>query len=144
MSIGNQVFADGKPLNSLCRCTLFLYTYSATKSYFAGKRNRKGRQIGRALATRYNEIVCDRTFDVQLTKALQPLMGETEQTLARAYNVDKRARILVRVDIGGGSRKGINWLLSQGKVVYFAETTLRSDLRRPQLIESWAERTSAM
>ena len=55
----------------------------ATKGYFAGKRNRRGRQLGRVLATHYNEVVCDRTFEgtVQLTKALQPLISATEQTL---------------------------------------------------------------
>ncbi|MEO1391124.1 MAG: hypothetical protein AAFV85_27645 [Cyanobacteria bacterium J06634_6] len=82
----------------------------ATKGYFAGKRNRKGRQLGRVLATRYNEIACDRTFEgtVQLTKALQPLMRATEQTLALEDDAAKRARTLVRVDSGGGSRKDID------------------------------------
>lgn len=44
----------------------------ATKGYFAGARNRKGRQLGRVLATVYDEVVCDRTFEgtVQLTSAL--------------------------------------------------------------------------
>ena len=37
----------------------------ATKGYFAGKRNRKGRQLGRVLATGYGEVVCDRTSKVR-------------------------------------------------------------------------------
>ncbi len=55
----------------------------ATKGYFAGKRNRQGRQLGRVLATRYHEVVCDRTFagTGQLTQALQPLLQASEQTL---------------------------------------------------------------
>ena len=88
----------------------------ATKGYFAGKRNRRGRQLGRVLATHYNEVVCDRTFagTVQLTKALQPLISATEQTLGIEQAAEKKARTLVRVDSGGGSRKDIDWLLSRG------------------------------
>ena len=88
----------------------------ATKGYFAGKRNRKGRQLGRVLATRYDEVVCDRTFagTVQLTQALQPLLAASEQTLGLNQSPDKRARTLVRVDSGGGSLEDINWMLSRG------------------------------
>ena len=44
----------------------------ATKGYFAKQRNRRGRQLGRVLASRYGEIVVDRLFDgkTQLTRAL--------------------------------------------------------------------------
>ena len=55
----------------------------ASKGYFAKQRNRRGRQLGRVLASRYEEVVVDRLFDgtTQLTKALQPLMQAAEQTL---------------------------------------------------------------
>ncbi len=48
----------------------------ATKGYFAKQRNRRGRQLGRVLASSYAEIVVDRLFNgkTQLTRALQPLM----------------------------------------------------------------------
>src|SRR6266508_1966549 len=48
----------------------------ASKGYFAKQRNRRGRQLGRVLASHYHEIVVDRVFDgkTQLTRALQPLM----------------------------------------------------------------------
>ncbi len=44
----------------------------ASKGYFAKQRNRRGRQLGRVLATGYEEVVVDRLFDgkTQLTKAL--------------------------------------------------------------------------
>ena len=32
----------------------------ATKGYFANQRNRRGRQLGRVLATSYEEVVVDR------------------------------------------------------------------------------------
>src|SRR4051812_23230589 len=43
----------------------------ATKGYFAKQRNRRGRQLGRVLASRYGEVVSDQLFDgkTQLTKA---------------------------------------------------------------------------
>ncbi|MGC1308505.1 MAG: hypothetical protein WA885_14870 [Phormidesmis sp.] len=110
----------------------------ATKGYFAGKRNRKGRQLGRVLATRYDEIVCDRTFagSVQLTKALQPLLSASEQTLAVAHSPERRARTLVRVDSGGGSLSDINWMLARG---YRILTKDYSTARARKLAESVAQ-----
>jgi hypothetical protein len=35
----------------------------ATKGYFANERNRRGRQLGRVLASLYDEVVVDRLFD---------------------------------------------------------------------------------
>lgn len=86
----------------------------ATKGYFAGARNRRGRQLGRVLATRYHEVVVDRLFEgrTQLAVAFQPLVQATEHTLA--LDEAKRARTLLRVDAGGGSLDDVNWALSQG------------------------------
>ena len=52
----------------------------ATKGYFAHQRNRRGRQLGRVIATHYQEIVVDRLFDgkTQLNTALQPLVIAAE------------------------------------------------------------------
>ncbi len=70
----------------------------ATKGYFAKQRNRRGRQLGRVLASHSAEIVVDRLFDgrTQLTKALQPLVQAAERTLK--LNKTKRMRTIVRVD----------------------------------------------
>src|SRR5437588_6609555 len=90
----------------------------ATKGYFAKQRNRRGRQLGRVLASRYGEVVVDRLFDgtTQLTKALQPLMQGAEHTLE--LDESKRARTLVRLDAGGGSLDDVNWLLGRGYQVH--------------------------
>jgi hypothetical protein len=42
----------------------------ATKGYFANQRNRRGRQVGRVLATRSDEVVIDRLYSgsTQLTR----------------------------------------------------------------------------
>ncbi len=86
----------------------------ASKGYFAKQRNRRGRQLGRVLASRYQEVVVDRLFDgkTQLTRALQPLMLAAERTLQ--LDEGKRSRTIVRVDAGGGSLDDVNWLLARG------------------------------
>ena len=90
----------------------------ATKGYFAKQRNRRGRQLGRVLASHYDEIVVDRLFEgrTQLTKALQPLMQAAERTLH--LDKAKRARTIVRVDSGGGSLDDVNWLLARGYQIH--------------------------
>ena len=86
----------------------------ATPGYFAKQRNRRGRQLGRVLATRYHEIVVDRLFDgkTQLITALLPLVVAAEATLE--LDAAKRARTLLRIDAGAGSVADINWLLFRG------------------------------
>jgi hypothetical protein len=86
----------------------------ASRGYFAKQRNRRGRQLGRVLATRYHEVVLDQVFDgtTQLATALQPLVGAAEGVLD--LDAAKRANTLIRVDAGGGSLGDINWLLARG------------------------------
>jgi len=83
------------------------------KGYFAGRKNCRGRQLGRVVATRYDEIVVDRLYDgkTQLERSLQPLVEESEEVLA--LNSGLRQRTIIRVDGGGGSDKDINWLLNR-------------------------------
>src|SRR5436190_243797 len=85
----------------------------ATKGYFPKQRNRRGRQLGRVLATRYHEIVVDQLFNgsTYLRTALRPLITAAEQILELSHS--KRARTIVRIDAGAGSVAEINWLLAQ-------------------------------
>jgi hypothetical protein len=80
----------------------------ATKGYFAKQRNRRGRQLGRVLASRYDEVVVDRLFagTAQLAAALQPLVTAAEGTLE--LDAAKRASTILRVDAGGGTLEHIN------------------------------------
>ena len=85
----------------------------ATRGYFARQRNRQGRQLGRVLASYYDEVVVDRVFAgaTQLVRALPALMVAAEQTLD--LEIAKRAGTIVRIDAGGGSLDDLNWLLGR-------------------------------
>jgi hypothetical protein len=108
----------------------------ATKGYFAHQRNRRGRQLGRVVATRYDEIVVDRLFGgtMQLTSALQPLVQATEQTLE--LDEGKRRRTVWRIDAGGGSVADVNWLLAHHYHVHCKDY---SGTRAQSLAESVTE-----
>jgi hypothetical protein len=81
----------------------------ATTGYFAKQRNRRGRQLGRVMATRYREIVVDRLCDgkTPLNTALLPLVTAAEATLD--LDEAKRQRALIRIDAGAGSI-GYQWV----------------------------------
>lgn len=109
----------------------------ATKGYFAKQRNRRGRQLGRVLASRYGEIVVDRLFDgkTQLTGALQPLMQASETTLR--LDEDKRKRTIVRIDAGGGSLDDVNWLLARGYLVHCKDYSGQQAKRLAKSVQKW-------
>ncbi len=109
----------------------------ATKGYFATQRNRRGRQLGRVLASRYGEIVVDRLFDgkTQLTRALQPLILAAEATLQ--LDEDKRYRTIVRVDAGGGSLADVNWLLARGYLVHGKDYSGQQAKRLAKSVTDW-------
>jgi hypothetical protein len=90
----------------------------ATKGYFAKQRNRRGRQLGRVLASRYGDIVVDRVFagTVQLAAAFQPLVLAAEGTLG--LDEAQRKRTIIRMDGGGGSLADVNWALARGYAVH--------------------------
>ena len=109
----------------------------ATKGYFAKQRNRRGRQLGRVLATRYQEIVVDQLFEgtTQLTAALQPLVVAAEAVLE--LNQQRRKRTLVRVDAGGGSLDDVNWLLARDYVVLAKDYSAARSSRLAKSVERW-------
>jgi Transposase DDE domain group 1 len=108
----------------------------ATAGYFAKQRNRRGRQLGRVMATRYREIVVDCLFDgkTQLNVALLPLVAAAEATLE--LDEAKRQRTLVRIDAGAGSISDINWLLMRGYYVVSKDySTARARLLAAQVTD---------
>ena len=111
----------------------------ATKGYFAKQRNRRGRQLGRVLATHYHEVVVEHLLPgtEQLPKALRPLVEATEQVLE--LDAARRARTLVRVDGGGGSVDDLNWLLGRGYQVLAKEYSGKRAHKLAATVVEWVD-----
>jgi hypothetical protein len=86
----------------------------STKGYFSKDGIRYGRQLGRVIASSYEEIVVDDVFagHVQLNVALRSLVIAAEEVLQLDFA--HRQRTLIRMDSGGGSLSDVNWLLDLG------------------------------
>ncbi len=111
----------------------------ATKGYFAKQRNRRGRQLGRVVASRYAEIVVDRLFDgkTQLSAARQPLVLAAEQPLER--DEARRQRTSLRVAAGGGSLDDVNWALRRGYRVHGEDYAARRAQRLAASVACWLD-----
>src|SRR5919199_4168109 len=111
----------------------------ATKGYFAKQRNRRGRQLGRVLATHYQELVVEHLLPGtdQLSKAVRPLVEATEQILA--LDAARRARTLIRVDAGGGSVADLNWLLGRGYQVLAKEYSGKRAQKLAATVAAWLD-----
>lgn len=107
------------------------------KGYFAGRKNRRGRQLGRVVATRYDEIVVDRLYDgkTQLERSLQSLVEEAEAVLA--LNRSLRQRTIIRVDGGGGSDKDINWLLNRHYLLLVKVKNWQRAVKLSRSVSTW-------
>jgi X-X-X-Leu-X-X-Gly heptad repeat protein len=75
-----------------------------TKGYFSDHPHKRGRQVGRVLATRYDEILSERLYagTQQLASGLQQLVEDAELILN--LQQPQRQRTLLRVDGGGGGQ----------------------------------------
>ncbi len=111
----------------------------ASKGYFPQQRYRRGRQLGRVLASSYHEIVVDQLFNgtTYLRTALRPLITAAEQILD--LSEQKRVRTIVRVDAGGGSLSEINWLLSQGYQVHAKDYSGQRAQRLARSVRRWVD-----
>ena len=111
----------------------------ATRGYFARQRNRQGRQLGRVVASHYDEVVVDQVFagTTQLVTALPTLMVAAEQTLD--LDVAKRARTIVRIDAGGGSLDDLNWLLSRSYQVMAKDYSSARAARLAASVVRWVD-----
>lgn len=111
----------------------------ASKGYFAKQRNRRGRQLGRVVASRYDEVVVDRVFagTTALTTALQPLVLAAERTLD--LGEERRARTILRVDAGGGSLADVNWALERGYQVQVKDYSARRAHSLASEVTTWVD-----
>lgn len=111
----------------------------ASKGYFPQQRYRRGRQLGRVLATRYHEIVVDQLFNgtTYLRTALRPLLAAAEALLE--LDAAKRARTIIRIDAGGGSVSDINWLLERDYQVHGKDYSGQRAQKLAQQVTSWVD-----
>lgn len=111
----------------------------ATKGYFAHQRNRRGRQLGRVIATHYQEIVVDRLFDgkTQLNTSLQSLVMEAEHTLE--LTEEKRQNTILRVDAGAGSLEDVNWMLKRGYQLHCKDYSAQRAQKLAQSVSEWID-----
>lgn len=86
----------------------------ATKGYFPGRKNRRGRQLGRVSATRYDELVFEKLYPgtIQLEKSFPELVENAETVLD--LDEARRHRTILRIDGGGGTDTDINWAVRRG------------------------------
>jgi hypothetical protein len=108
-----------------------------SKGYFAKQPNRRGRQLGRVLATQYDEIIVDRLYDGkrQLHRALKELVSSAEETLELGET--KRKQTILRLDSGGGEDEDINWLLGRAYYVIVKGKSWRRALKLSVSVKRW-------
>jgi hypothetical protein len=107
------------------------------KGFFSGKRNCRGRQLGRVVATLYDEIVVDRLYPGkrQLERSLQELVRAAEQVLS--LSEARRRRTIVRSDGGGGRDADINWLLNRGYLLLIKVKNWQRARKLAQSVSTW-------
>lgn len=105
----------------------------ASKGYFSGHENRRGRQLGRVVASLYKEIVCEKLYPgtVQLEKNLPELIKMAENVLD--LNENRRQHTILRVDAGGGTDANINFFLERG---YFGIIKVKNWQRICKLVKT--------
>ena len=108
-----------------------------TKGYFRDKKIRRGRQLGRVLATLYDEIVVEHLYpgNLQLERSLQELVLAAE--VALDLDESRRKRTLIRVDGGGGRDADINWTLERGYQVLVKVKTWRRAAKLAESVQAW-------
>ncbi len=105
----------------------------ATKGYFSGHKNRRGRQLGRVVASLYDEIVFEKLYagTVQLEKNLPELIKMAESLLDLDEN--RRKNTILRFDAGGGTDANINFFLERD---YFGITKVKNWQRTSKLVKT--------
>ncbi len=111
----------------------------ATKGYFANARNRRGRQLGRVIATHYGEIVSDQVFagTTGLTTALRPLLEAAAQLLE--LTAARRQRTILRIDSGGGSLDELNWALAEGYQIHAKDYSRQRARKLGHSVTDWID-----
>lgn len=116
----------------------------ATKGYFDGLYHRRGRQLGRVLASPFDEVLADQIFagNTHLGPVLEGLMVCAERRLGvsdDAADAAARADILVRLDAAGGGLASCNWLLSRGYSLLTKDYSSQRARRLAESVTRWVD-----
>jgi hypothetical protein len=111
----------------------------ALEGYFSQEHARYGRQMGRVTAARYDEVVVDRLYpgNLQLRTTMPHLVEAMEKTLS--LDEAQRRRTVLRIDAGGGSMNGINWLLERGYHVHCKDISSRRAAHYALSVKEWVD-----
>lgn len=109
----------------------------AEKGYFPKQKGQRGRQLGRVVASRYDEVVVDQLYEGkrQLNTSLQELVNAAEDVLELDEN--RRQQTLVRVDSGGGKADHINGLLARGYAIVIKSINWRYARQQADKVQTW-------
>jgi len=110
---------------------------SAEVGYLSGYGIRRGRQMGRVVAPAHDEVVVDRLYpgNLQLRDTLPHLVEALEGTLE--LDEARRRRTVLRIDAGGGSMNGINWLLKRGYHVHCKDISSKRAAHYAISVREW-------
>jgi hypothetical protein len=115
----------------------------ATKGFFDGLYHRRGRQLGRVLASQFNEVVVDSIFpgSTHLSEVVSSLVERAEQRLglSEVSDLTRRAHTLVRLDAGGGALGCCNWLLERGYQLLTKDYSSQRAARLAKSVVRWVE-----
>lgn len=111
----------------------------AQKGYFPNQKGKHGRQLGRVVASRYDEVVVDRLYagKRQLNTSLTELVLAAEEVLA--LDDTRRLQTLVRVDSGGGKADHINWVLDRGYAILIKSVNWRYARQQADQVKQWVQ-----
>lgn len=109
----------------------------ATQGYFPQKRGARGRQVGRVLASPYDEIIWEGVYagNRQLVHAQRELIENSEEVLH--LDESQRPRTLIRMDSGGSRNEEVNWLLERGYQVLTKITNYKRCKRLAASVQTW-------
>jgi len=108
-----------------------------TKGYFASRKNCRGRQLGRVLASDYDEVIVDHLYagKRQLNRSLPDLLQQTQRALA--LDASRRRATIVRIDGGAGDDTNINWALGRGYHLLIKLTSWRRANKLSGSVSKW-------
>lgn len=111
----------------------------ASKGYFPKQKGKHGRQLGRVVATHYDEVLYDALFEGkrQLNSSLPQLVMGAEEVLD--LDAQRRQQTLIRVDSGGGKAAHINWLLKRDYAILLKSSNWRYARRQAEQVVQWVQ-----